>query len=79
MPEVTFLVAVNVEDLTSLPDQALDIQDDLESAGHDVVSVKPWARPSQQASIDAFSTLIQPQQTQLEQPQTQPPPTENPI
>lgn len=69
--EVTYLVAVNIEDLSTITDQALDIQDDLESAGHDVVSVKPWARPSQQAPIDAFAaapSLIQPQQTETTQP-----------
>lgn len=62
--EVTYLVAVNIEDVSTIADQAADIQDDLESAGHDVVSVKPWARPTQQtASPIVAPSLIQPQQT----------------
>jgi hypothetical protein len=66
---VTFLVAINLDDLTSLPDVALDLQDDLESAGHDVVSVNPWARPTQQPAqnpLAALPSLIEPQQPTTE-------------
>jgi hypothetical protein len=42
----TFLVTVDVLDETAIPDTALDIEDDLLSAGHDVIVVKPWARPT---------------------------------
>lgn len=43
---VTFLVAVNITDLSQLSDTALSIQEDLEYSGHDVDSVHPWARPN---------------------------------
>lgn len=45
---VTFLVPVNLTDLTDLPSIALDIEDDLRAAGHDISegTVHPWARPN---------------------------------
>lgn len=43
--EVTFLVALNVDELGSLQSLADQIDDDLMASGHDVLSVKPWARP----------------------------------
>lgn len=44
--DVTFLVKINLDPglEAQLADIAGDIQDDLESAGHDVTSVQPWAR-----------------------------------
>lgn len=48
MPSVTFLLALEVPDV--MPDallaEAEDILDDLTRSGHDVLSVVPWARPS---------------------------------
>jgi hypothetical protein len=68
---VTFLVAVNLSDLTTLADVAADIEDDLASAGHDVVSVKPWTRPTAQTPaanpFASLPSLIEPT-TQTQQP-----------
>lgn len=44
---VTFLLHLNVEDVSQIPALAVDIQDDLIGAGHDVISVEPWSRPTQ--------------------------------
>lgn len=41
---VTFLVEINIQDLSDLVGVADEIEHDL--ADFDVVSVKPWARPS---------------------------------
>lgn len=59
---VTFLVALNLDDLSTLSDVALDLQDDLEKAGHTVESVKPWARPSGQtvSPFTALPALVEP-------------------
>lgn len=46
MPEVTYLVKLNIPELSQIADIAGDIEEDLTSSGHDVVSVAPWARPS---------------------------------
>jgi hypothetical protein len=54
---VTFLVALDLDDLTTLTDVALDIQDDLERAGFNVESVKPWARPTTQSSTSPFAAI----------------------
>jgi hypothetical protein len=54
---VTFLVALDLDDLSTLTDVALDLQDDLEQAGHSVESVKPWARPTTTQAISPFMTL----------------------
>jgi hypothetical protein len=54
---VTFLVALDLSDISTLTETALDIQDDLEQAGHSVESVKPWARPSAQTSSSPLSAL----------------------
>lgn len=45
MPEATFLVTLNLDDVgpSNLDITASDIADDLESA-HDVIDVKPWSR-----------------------------------
>lgn len=43
---VTFLVAIKLNDLSTLSDTAADIEDDLNEAGYEVDSVKPWARPA---------------------------------
>lgn len=53
---VTFLVALALDDLSTLSDVALDLQDDLERAGHSVESVKPWARPTAQIA-NPFTNL----------------------
>lgn len=42
---VTFLVTINLDDLSDLPSIAGEITDDLNT--FEVVSVVPWARPSQ--------------------------------
>ena len=44
--QTTFLVKVEIMDVTEIPGVAEDIEDDLLSAGHDVISVEPWARPA---------------------------------
>lgn len=43
---VTFLVALNLDDVSSLADISNEINDDLSNSGFEVVSVQPWARPS---------------------------------
>jgi hypothetical protein len=43
---VTFLVDINLDDLSSLADTASDIEQDLSNAGYEVNGVKPWQRPS---------------------------------
>jgi hypothetical protein len=43
---VTFLVALEIDDVSDLPALAEDIWDDLGASGHSVQSVKPWARPT---------------------------------
>lgn len=44
----TFLVEVELEDVSPqvLMDEAATIQQDLFSSGLDVISVKPWTRPT---------------------------------
>lgn len=42
----SFIVTLDVESQDVIPDTALDMEDDLLAAGHDVIVVKPWARPS---------------------------------
>lgn len=42
---VTFLVELNLDDTTDLANVAGDIEEDL-SANFEVISVKPWARPT---------------------------------
>ena len=46
--EVTFLVTVDLPDVSpqALMDEAATIQQDLFSSGLDVISVKPWERPT---------------------------------
>lgn len=44
----TFLVALNLTDTSDMAGQANELHDDLETAGHDVVSVKPWGSPLDQ-------------------------------
>jgi hypothetical protein len=43
---VTFLVTINLDDLSDLPGVAAEIQDDIENSGFEVLSVAPWARPA---------------------------------
>lgn len=45
---VTFLVKLDVQDLTTLADESAHVQDALESAGFQVEGVQPWARPTLQ-------------------------------
>lgn len=42
---VTFLVELNLDDTTDLANTAMDIEDDL-NENFEVISVKPWARPT---------------------------------
>jgi hypothetical protein len=42
----TFIVTLDVESPDVIPDIAVDLEDDLLAAGHDVITVKPWARPT---------------------------------
>jgi hypothetical protein len=67
MPQVTFLVALNLDDLSDLPGVSAEISDDLDKSGFQVLSVAPWQRPS----------LTQGQPINV--PQTQPTQNENPI
>jgi hypothetical protein len=66
---VTFLVSINLDDLSSLPDIASEIEADLSESGFEVISVAPWARPAlQQQGVLPMSqttqqTTIQPTQT----------------
>ena len=60
---VTFLIAINLDDLSDLPGVAQEINDDLNQSGFEVLSVAPWARPALQPIV--------PTQTQT-QPITQP-------
>lgn len=53
----TLLVALNVTDGSLLTDLAVDIENDLTSAGHDVVSVRPWGSPLDQLTPNAPITL----------------------
>lgn len=59
---VTFLVTINLDDISTLSEVALDLQDDLEQAGHSVESVKPWARPTAQVAnpLSALPNLVEP-------------------
>jgi len=59
---VTFLVAIDVPDITNLPAVAEDIMDDLATMGHLVESVAPWARPTlpQSQPAGGFTSLNTP-------------------
>lgn len=61
---VTFLVPVNLSDLSDLPSIALDLEDDLRAAGHDISegTVHPWARPNLPLASPAggFTSLTAP-------------------
>jgi hypothetical protein len=61
---VTFLVTINLDDLTDLSGVAEEITDDL--GNFEVVSVAPWARPtlSQNVPIQTTQPTIQPIQTE---------------
>jgi hypothetical protein len=43
---VTFLVALNIDDVTAASAVAEDLNDDLSGLGYDVTSVRPWHRDS---------------------------------
>jgi hypothetical protein len=43
---VAFIVQINLDDLSNLPDVSREIQDDLNNAGFEVTKVAPWQRPS---------------------------------
>jgi predicted CoA-binding protein len=43
---VAFITEVNLDDLSDLAGTASEIEQDLNNAGFEVISVKPWARPS---------------------------------
>lgn len=42
---ITFLLEINLDDISTIADVALNIEEDL-SDNFDVISVKPWARPT---------------------------------
>ena len=67
---VAFIVQINLDDLSGLPDVAAEIVDDLSGAGFDVIDVQPWKRPSlvQQGSL--LPTTIVPQTNQNQENQT---------
>ena len=66
---VTFLVALNLDDITALAETATDIEDAL--AGHfNIVSVKSWARPTSQTPFQSLPPLIEPT-TNQPQPTTE--------
>lgn len=64
---ITFLVAINLEDATALVEASHDISDSL-SGRFDVVSVKPWARPSVTPTVSPLAAL--PPLTEPQQPTT---------
>lgn len=43
---VTYLVAIDLLDPTTIADTALDIEDALAENGLEITSVTPWARPA---------------------------------
>jgi hypothetical protein len=43
---VAFIVQLNLDDLSNLPDVSREIQEDLNNAGFEVTKVAPWQRPS---------------------------------
>jgi hypothetical protein len=46
MTTITFLVTMNVDDVSMVQQIAEDIDNDLMDSGYDVTEVKPWSRPS---------------------------------
>jgi len=42
----TFLVTLNLDDVSMVQQIAEDIDSDLMDSGYEVVEVKPWARPT---------------------------------
>jgi hypothetical protein len=62
---VAFIVQINLDDLSNLPDVSREIQEDLNNAGFEVVQVKPWQRPSLQVG---GTPLFSSEQTQPQQP-----------
>jgi len=61
--QVTFLVALNLDDLSDLPGIAQEISDDLTQAGFEVKEVAPWQRPSlTQGQTINVPTIQQPTQ-----------------
>lgn len=59
---VTYLVAVDIPDISQLLPVAEDILSDLQDAGHEVSSVHPWARPNMPLAQPAggFTSLAAP-------------------
>jgi hypothetical protein len=53
----TLLLALNVSDGSLLSDLAVDVENDLIAAGHDVVSVRPWGSPLDQLTPTTPITL----------------------
>lgn len=43
---VAFICQINLDDLSDLPGTSAEIEQAINNAGFDVVSVKPWQRPS---------------------------------
>jgi hypothetical protein len=63
---VAFIVQINLDDLSDLPGQAMEIQQDLQDAGFDVKAVAPWQRPS--LGLGNTGGLFSPEQTQTTNP-----------
>lgn len=63
--DVTYLVAVSISDVSQLTATAEQIEEDLSSSGHEVLSVHPWARPNVAATQPAggFTSLTVPPPT----------------
>lgn len=53
----TFLLEVELTDVSSLNETAEDIADAVAGAGVAITSVKPWARPSQTTAMPVPSGL----------------------
>lgn len=55
----TFLVSLNLTDTSDMPGLAQDISDDLNAAGHNVISVHPWGTPLESLQASALGILPQ--------------------
>lgn len=56
--KVTFLVELELDDISNLPGIALELSEDLQAADYQVSSVKPWQRQD----MPTFDQLFPPQQ-----------------
>jgi hypothetical protein len=63
---VAFIAEVNLDDLSDLAGTAREIEQDLSNAGFEVISVKPWARPSLKLPGETTVPTTQPTTNQIE-------------